>query len=1042
MPQLSLVGYHLTYDNEFTNSAAFVTSANGSVGFANSYSFGRSLPSNGEAEYYVDPNAGPSPFSVQNGELTITAQPTLAGQYTAGLPYSSGLISTENSFSQNTGYFEIRAQTPYVQGFWSAFWMLPVGGGGNPELDVFEQPNLEGNNAYWSYANPSDLFKGGGFNNTGENLSAGYHAYGLLWTTTSVSFFLDGLQIGPTVDMPPDFTQKMYMIANLAVGGAGSWPGQPTSVTTAQYKIDYIRAYSLDPLVPTVALQTISSPDAANTTPSYTAPLPIIPATLGTGPDTLILQIAEDYWQGDAQFTISIGGVQQGGVQIATAANAAGQSEAFVILGNFGTNQQFVTINYLNPASGGLPSLTRNLYVLGATLNGTTLPIGASTSAVSVQQTFNFTAPPHVLPAVNVTPALGMLDVLTLSMGETPILVDAQFTISVDGVQQGGVQTTTALASSLQTQAFVVNGDFGIGAHVLSIHFLNPPGALTLYSATLNGTILPGVAQTFTTSTPLVVPFIETSLPVTTIGTGLDVLMLALSEDAYLVNAQFTVSVDGVQQGGIQSVLAGHALGQSQSFAINGTYAVGPHIVTVNFLNDAYGGTTAMDRNLYVLGAQLNGVAITGSALNEYSGGPQSFGFTGTTIVPPPAALLTIPTPATVIGSGADTLALVISEDAYLGNAQFTVAINGIQQGGIQTAIAANAAPYTPLLSQSQVFDIQGSFTGTNIVTVNFLNDSYGGSTGADRNLYILGATLNGAAIAGSVLNEYAGGPQSFSFVGAAIVPPTAVVVTTAIPAAPTVIGAGADTLALSISEDAYLGDALFTVSINGVQQGGIQTAIAANAAPYTPLLAQSQEFDFKGSFTGINVVTVNFLNDIYGGSSTADRNLYVQSATIDGIAIAGGVLSEKSGGPQSFSFTEPTAPVVIPPVVIPPVVIPPVVLDSVTFSLTESAYLGDARVALSLDGVLLGSPTVAFLTSGNISEAFTFTGDFGGSTMVHVATVDLLNPASGGLPLVARGVLVQAITFDGAANTILPTSLYSNVAANFSLPIPIAAPI
>jgi len=287
MPQLSLAGYYLTYDEEFTNPALFITSANGSIGYANSYSFGRTLPSNNEAEYYVDPNAGPSPFSVQNGELTITAQPALVGQYTAGLPYSSGVITTAGSFSQNTGYFEMRAETTGVQGFWSAFWMLPVGGGGNPELDVMEQPNLEGNNSYWSYANPSAVFKGGGFNDTGENLSAGYHTYGLLWTTTSVSFYLDGLQIGPTVVMPPNFTQQMYMIVNLAVGGAGSWPGQPTSTTTAQYKIDYIRAYSLDPAVPAVALQTISSPDGVNTTPSYTAPLPIIPPLWAAAPTRL-----------------------------------------------------------------------------------------------------------------------------------------------------------------------------------------------------------------------------------------------------------------------------------------------------------------------------------------------------------------------------------------------------------------------------------------------------------------------------------------------------------------------------------------------------------------------------------------------------------------------------------------------------------------------------------------------------------------------------------------------------------------------------------
>ena len=37
----------------------------------------------------------------------------------------------------------------------------------------------------------------------------------------------------------------MIIIANLAVGGTGSWPGPPDRYTQfpAQYKIDYIRVY-------------------------------------------------------------------------------------------------------------------------------------------------------------------------------------------------------------------------------------------------------------------------------------------------------------------------------------------------------------------------------------------------------------------------------------------------------------------------------------------------------------------------------------------------------------------------------------------------------------------------------------------------------------------------------------------------------------------------------------------------------------------------------------------------------------------------------
>jgi hypothetical protein len=124
--------------------------------------------------------------------------------------------------------------------------------------------------------------------------------------------------------------------------------------------------------------------------------------------------------------------------------------------------------------------------------------------------------------------------------------------------------------------------------------------------------------------------------------------------------------------------------------------------------------------------------------------------------------------------------------------------------------------------------------------------------------------------------------------------------VTAASPATVT-IGSGPDTLALQISEDAWNGDALFTVSVDGKQIGGPQTATASHAA------GQTQTFDILGNFAaGNHTATVNFLNDAYGGSSTADRNLYVTGATIDGSTVSGAALAELTQGPRSFTFLAP----------------------------------------------------------------------------------------------------------------------------------------
>ena len=107
-----------------------------------------------------------------------------------------------------------------------------------------------------------------------------------------------------------------------------------------------------------------------------------------------------------------------------------------------------------------------------------------------------------------------------------------------------------------------------------------------------------------------------------TTGTGSDTLVLSMSEDAYQGDAQFTVAIDGKQLGGTFTTTALHAAGVSQDFIFKGDWAIGPHTVTVNFLYDAWGGTAATDRNLYVNGLSYDG-AVTGQSAALMSAGPQ-----------------------------------------------------------------------------------------------------------------------------------------------------------------------------------------------------------------------------------------------------------------------------------------------------------------------------------------------------------------------------------------------------------------------------------
>jgi lysophospholipase L1-like esterase len=385
--------------------------------------------------------------------------------------------------------------------------------------------------------------------------------------------------------------------------------------------------------------------------------------------------------------------------------------------------------------------------------------------------------------------------------------------------------------------------------------------------------VLPTPAPSDPAPDPAPVPSSAASPMPQTIGAGSDSIVLDISEDAYLGDAQFTVSVDGSQIGGIETATAIHGQGQEQVFTVDGTFASGQNTVTIDFLNDAYAGTPTTDRNLYVDSISSGGMtqAIDAALLSE---GPQSF-VIGT--APDPAALNPAPidpapvdpapdlpaaatpsdTGAITIGSGPDTLALQVSEDAYLGDAQFTVAVNGVQIGGVQTATASHAAGAT------QTFDVMGTFSGQSAATVTFVNDAYAGTPETDRNLYVTSASIDGAPITGSLLTEDSGGPMSFLFQD-----PTS--------ATPSSTATGSP-VQLNLAEDAYLGDAQFTVSIDGGTNSTPQTVTAPNAQ------GQSQLFTLGDLSAGAHDIAVSFINDLYAGTPSTDRNLYVTGIDVGG---------------------------------------------------------------------------------------------------------------------------------------------------------------
>ncbi|MGI4942676.1 MAG: carbohydrate-binding domain-containing protein, partial [Janthinobacterium lividum] len=162
------------------------------------------------------------------------------------------------------------------------------------------------------------------------------------------------------------------------------------------------------------------------------------------------------------------------------------------------------------------------------------------------------------------------------------------------------------------------------------------------------------------------------------------------------------------------------------------------------------------DRNLYVEGITLGGVAVPVSNGALYSNGayttavtePTTLAATAPTPTPTP-----VPTPvATPTPITTDTLTLNLSEDAFQGDAQFIVSVDGKALGAAQSVTAQNGA------GASQAFTFTGQFgPGAHNLAVSFTNDLWNPGVG-DRNLYVKGATFDGASVPVSNGALYANG--------------------------------------------------------------------------------------------------------------------------------------------------------------------------------------------------------------------------------------------------------------------------------------------
>ncbi len=275
----------------------------------------------------------------------------------------------------------------------------------------------------------------------------------------------------------------------------------PTPDVPATPATPPVQTQPASPMVPSTPAGIILSPAPVGT-----------PPTVGTGPDTVVLHLSEDAYNGDAQFVLTVDGKPVGPAQSVTALHNQGQSEAFTLKGDFGPGPHQFGVSYVNDAWGGSAATDRNLYIDSAAFNGSQVLTGVA--------------------------------------------------MIKDGTVPFGAATGTGNAGSA-------------GTTPAPVAIPSPPAA----------------------------------------GAGPDTVVLALSEDAYLGDAQFVLTVDGKPVGPAQSVTALHGQGQTEDFTLKGDFGPGPHQFGVSYVNDAWGGTDATDRNLYIDSATYNGGRVENTVM-------------------------------------------------------------------------------------------------------------------------------------------------------------------------------------------------------------------------------------------------------------------------------------------------------------------------------------------------------------------------------------------------------------------------------------------
>lgn len=188
------------------------------------------------SSWLVNPAYGPTSaadadvYQLSSSGLDMEIKPlpsNVSSSSVGGAQFLSGQLTTEPTFSQEYGYFQVTAELPTAtSGISSAFWLLPESGAWPPEVDIFESDGSQGPSAFengvftGSSSDPVQTYQ---WEYNLPNLTTSYNTFALDWTASTMTWYFDGKQVYQ-IATPSQMNQAMYMLLD-DVTDNGGWNG-------------------------------------------------------------------------------------------------------------------------------------------------------------------------------------------------------------------------------------------------------------------------------------------------------------------------------------------------------------------------------------------------------------------------------------------------------------------------------------------------------------------------------------------------------------------------------------------------------------------------------------------------------------------------------------------------------------------------------------------------------------------------------------------------------------------------------------------------